>query len=149
MRLVPLRSWTFLLLLAAGGETTAQCQIQGGACNAALAGIYCGTAPRVGLNWLVCARPACPPSRNALFLGACAVPRLPIPAPPACSNCATCFLDVFPILHAQNWPGTGCFDFPIPRDSRLIGLTFCIQNVCLFTQPCVCLSNGLLVRIQA
>lgn len=135
--------------LSANDSLTAQCTTVYGACNGSVSGIACNTAPRVGLNWLVCAQPACAPSVNAFFLGGCAAPPVKIPGPVACANCSSnCLYGINPLVFTQPWPGTFCFQFNIPAERRLIGLTFCIQNACLFTTPCVCLSNTIQVRIQ-
>jgi hypothetical protein len=110
-------------------------------------GINCGTTPRIGTTHLLCAQPACSTSTSVMLIGVCGGP-LTFGPPLACFNCPRCNLDLSLIAFTVVWPGIFCLGLPIPNDARLIGVTFCAQNVCAYpTSRCLCLSNTIQIKL--
>ena len=137
---------TAVVSCATSAAAAAQCQPHGAGCLApASASISCGTLPQIGTTWLVCARPTCSTNSQFLMIGRCSGPTL-LPTALTCFGCPRCNLDIQPAA-TLTWNGFGCYGIGIPRNTSLIGGVFCVQNGCLFTRPCVCLTNALQVRI--
>lgn len=136
-----IRSLFLVLVLATAAA--AQCTQHVGGCTFESL-IGCGTAPQIGTGFLVCARPTCSVGRQVMILGTCTAPT-PLRGI-ACAICSNCTLSVQPLVTFQ-WTGLGCFSISIPRNLSLVGATFCVQNACLYSPPCICTSNSIHVRI--
>jgi len=123
-----------------------RCPSVGQSCNAG--GTICSaTVPRIGTTWQTCSvEPSCGTPNHVMIFGPC-LPGPVLPAPPACASCATCPLNVGPVILLP-WTAP-CLSVAIPTDAGLVGGQLCIQDVCVQSaMNCFCLTNTLQITVQ-
>jgi hypothetical protein len=124
----------------------AQCiQLAGSGCPTGVT-YQCGGQPRIGQTFTV----TCPGCRvgqtGFLVAGGCLPTPWPAFFPPATCQIGPCRLAADPWISYV----PGFAQFPIPRNSALVGARFCVQCGCLDrARPCFDLGLATEVRIQA
>jgi hypothetical protein len=155
-----MRSILALVLLASAVLAPAprsQCSPFGPPCASSGMQLVCSTRPLVGTTWRIgerdasaCGHSSATPGTLFTVYGFCFGGGVPIDPPLSCPQCAGCFLNVLPSLGAVVWtwpPRTQ--DIPIPANTRLIGATFCMQDVCVEpSRGCACMSQAIQVVIE-
>jgi hypothetical protein len=122
----------------------AQCQPFGSPCPGGQL-VSCANPPRIGTTWRICENNETDTIGNMMLFGSC-IRGLQLPSPPACTTCRNCSVHVAQVV-AVPW-SSGCFSLNIPNDRNLVGTSLCVQNAAVRRQPCVCLSNTILVTVM-